>query len=172
MRQSLARLTRRQLIVLAILLVGDVALLFIGFLIVHQAAPASAVTSLPPTTCQEIGAQLLLQHNLAGASRLDADGALRFELSGQDAAGLILPRASDAAWEALAAAATLPDMGCGPYQLVRVDVPEPERQPGSRLLVEVNWLDLRAWSRGELDDGELAARARVTLYVPPEPIRP
>jgi hypothetical protein len=123
-------------------------------------------------SCQVLGAQHLAVRNLAGVARLDADGALRFELSGQDIAGSPLSRASEAAWEALAAAVGLSEMGCGPYRVVRVDVPDPSGQPGARLLVEVNWIDLRAWGKGELDDGELAAHSTATSYLRPGPTHP
>ena len=175
MRQA-AGLSRRQKIFLAALFAGDMALLLAGFLIV-RGAPAVGAAALAPfglsqKSCQAIGAQLLAQHNLAGATRLDPDGALRFELSGQDATGRLLPRASEAAWDALAAALAVPDAGCGPYPTMRVDVPDPNGPPGGRLLVQVNWIDLRAWGKGELDDGELASRVTATTYVHPEPVQP
>lgn len=171
MRRTL-NFSRRQIIALVALFAGDVALLLVGWLIVRGTAPAGAATAASPASCQATGAQLLVRHNLAGASRLDAGGVLHFELSGQDASGFPLPRASDAAWDALAAALALPDAGCGPYRLVRVDVPDPSGQPGSRLLVQVDWIDLRAWGKGELDDGELAARVQATSYLLPKAIRP
>ena len=172
MRRVFASLTRKQIITLVALFAGDVALLLIGFMIVRGTAPVGAATSTPPANCQAIGAELLAVHNLAGAARLDADGGLRFELSGRDAAGLLLPRASEVAWDALPLALALPDAGCGPYPTVRVDVPDPSGQPGGRLLVEVNWIDLRAWGKGELDDGELAARVKTVSYVHPERVQP
>ena len=173
-------LSRRQKIFLAALFAGDMALLLAGFLIVRGAprllqsvgAAAPAPFGLSQTSCQAVGAQMLARHNLAGATRLDPDGALRFELSGQDAAGRLLPRASEAAWDALAAALAVPDAGCGPYPTMRVDVPDPNGPPGGRLLVQVNWIDLRAWGKGELDDGELASRVTATTYVHPEPVQP
>jgi hypothetical protein len=54
---------------------------------------------------------------------------------------------------------------------VRVDVPNPNSQSGGRLLVEVSWIDLRAWGERELDDGELAARVKAFSYTQPEIIR-
>jgi|GEM_PF-2447623 len=167
MRRALASLTRKQTITLAALFAADVALLLAGFMIVRGTAPAGAATSTPPANCQAIGAELLAAHNLAGAARLDSDGGLRFELSGR-----LLPRASEVAWDALPLALALPEAGCGPYPAARVDVPDPSGQPGGRLLVEVNWIDLRAWGKGELDDGELATRIKATSYIHPEPIRP
>jgi hypothetical protein len=173
MRRILASLSRRQIILLAVLFVADVTLLAVGLMIVREPMPVSAVpSSSSQASCQAIGAQLLAGRNLAGTARLDADGALRLELSGSDVSGRSLPQASEAAWDALAVAPALPDAGCGPYPSVRVDVPDPSGQPGGRLLVEVSWIDLRAWSKRELDDGELAARIKATLYVQPEPLRP
>lgn len=172
MRRAWAKLTRRQIVTLAALFAGDVTVLVAAWMIVREAAPAGAATSLPPAACQTTGARLLAQRNLAGTARLDADGGLRFELSGYDVSGRPLPRASELAWDALAVAPTMPDAGCGPYPMVRVDVPDPSGRPGARLLVEVNWIDVRAWGRGELDDGELATRLKATLYTNPEPIRP
>jgi hypothetical protein len=175
MRRTLG-LSRRQKIFLAVLFAGDMALLLAGFLIVRGAPSVGAAAPVPSglsqKSCQAIGAQLLAQHNLAGATRLDPDGTLRFELSGQDATGRLLPRASEAAWDALAAALAMPDAGCGPYPTMRVDVPDPNGPPGGRLLVQVNWIDLRAWGKGELDDGELASRVTATAYVHPEPVQP
>jgi len=40
------------------------------------------------------------------------------------------------------------------------------------LLVEVSWIDLHAWGKRELDDGELAARVKAISYAQPEAIRP
>jgi hypothetical protein len=172
MRDAWASLKRVQKVVLVALLVGDVALLATGGLIVRGAAPAPAPVPALAPDCQAVSARLLAQRNLAGAARLDADGGLRFELSGQDAAGRLLPRASEMAWDALAAAALLPHSGCGPYSSLRVDIPDPGGQPGARLLVQVNWIDLRAWGKGELDDGELAARVQALNYFHPEPVQP
>ena len=172
MRRAAGRLTRRQILTLAVLFVGDVALLLAGLTIVRGMAPASAATPVSPAICQAVGAQLLASRNLAGTARLDADGGLRLELSGQDSSGRTLQRATEVAWDVLPLALALPESGCGPYPAVRVDVPDPSGQPGGRLLVEVSWIDLRAWAKGELDDGELSVRLKTTFYIHPEPIRP
>jgi hypothetical protein len=173
MRKISAGLNRRQVLLLAVLFVADVTLLTVGWMIVREPVPVSAVPSIPSqANCQSIGAQLLAGRGLAGTARLDADGALRFELSGTDGSGSSMPRASEVAWDALAVAPALPDAGCGPYPFVRVDVPDPAGQAGSRLLVELSWIDLRAWARRELDDGELAARVKTFSYAQPEAIRP
>src|SRR5512137_138470 len=121
MRRISASLSRRQSMVLAALFVADVVLLAVGFMIMREPVPVSAVPASPSqANCQAIGAQLLAGHDLAGIARLDADGALRLELSGTDVSGHPLPRASEAAWDALAVVPALPDAGCGPYPAVRI----------------------------------------------------
>ena len=172
-RKISSGLTRRQVLLLTVLFVADVTLLAAGLTIVREPAPVSAVPSGPSqASCQSIGAQLLAGRGLAGTARLDADGALRFELSGTDVSGNSVPRAGEVAWDALAVAQALPAAGCGPYPFVRVDVPDPAGQAGSRLLVELNWIDLRAWAKRELDDGELATRVKIVSYAQPEAIQP
>ena len=174
MHKAFAGLTRRQLIILAFLFVGDVAVLLMGFLIATGQPPPvdAAVPAMSQASCQAMGAERLAAHNLAGVAQLDADGALHFELSGRDISGNTLQRVTEAAWDALGAAASLSEEGCGPYPAVRVDVPDSVGQPGAHLQVEVNWIDLRAWGEHELDDGELAARSSMTTYVQPELTQP
>src|SRR5512136_2561568 len=152
MIRALARLSRRQLVALAVLFCGDVAVLAAGFLLVtRQPAPAQEpVSEVNQASCQALSAEQLAAHHLAGTTRLEADGSLRFELTGQDTAGRALPRPSDAAWDVLSAAAVaLPRAGCGPYRFVRVQVPD-SSEASVALLVEVNGIDLRAWGEHEL----------------------
>jgi hypothetical protein len=180
MIRTVARLSRLQRLILAALLLGDIAVLGAGFFVVtNQPAPVETVASadVPDTvtpdagapkavdlaSCQALGAEQLAARNLAGTTRLDADGSLRFELTGQDTAGRALDRPSEAAWDVLAAAVALPQAGCGPYPFVRVQVLESGGAPDTLLLVEVNGIDLRAWGERELDDGELATRAQVSI---------
>lgn len=167
MIKALARLSRRQLVALAMLFAGDVAVLAAGLMMVtRQPAPVQeTVSEVDQASCQALGAEQLAAHNLAGTTRLDADGSLRFELSGQDTAGRELPRPSEAAWDVLAAAVALPQAGCGPYPFVRVQAPDSSGPPGTLLLVQVNGIDLRAWGEHELDDGELSARSRAWTTV-------
>ena len=168
MIKALACLSRRQLVTLAMLFFGDVAILAAGFILVtSQHAPSQeTVSEIDQASCQALSAEQLAAHNLAGTTRLEADGSLRFELTGQDTAGQELPRPSEAAWDVLmAAAVALPQAGCGPYPFVRVQVPDSSGPPGTVLLVEVNGIDLRAWGEHELDDGELSARSRALTFV-------
>jgi hypothetical protein len=168
MRKAFTSLSRRQALVLTVLFLGDVAVLAAGFLIVRQPAPIEPpVPVISAASCQALAAEKLAALNLAGVAQLDPDGAVRLELSGRDLSGDTLPRAIEGVWEALAAAAALAEADCGPYRSVRVDVPDWNGPPGAHLLVEVNWIDLRAWGERELDDGELAARSNMTTYILP-----
>lgn len=168
MRQAFTSLSRRQIMVLSLLLVGDVAVLAAGFLIVRQPGPAQApVVAISKASCQALAAEQLSARNLAGVTRVDAQDSLQIELSGRTLSGDALPRAIEATWDALAAAAAIVKIGCGPFRSARVDVPDASGPPGARLAVEVNWIDLRAWGQRELDDGELAVRSNMTTYVLP-----
>jgi hypothetical protein len=193
MIKAVTRLSRLQRLILAVLFVGDVVVLAAGFFIVNnQPAPIeiAASVALPTATSdtgvlntgvpktvdqasfQALGAEQLAVRNLAGTIRLDADGSLRFELTGQDTGGGALARPSEAAWDVLAAAAALPQAGCGLYPFVRVQVPDSNGPPDAQLLVEVNGIDLRAWGERELDDGELSARSKASHLVRPSSAQP
>ena len=64
----------------------------------------------------------------------------------------------------LGATTRLAALGCGPYNLVRVDVPDPEGRPDARLILELTGPELQLWVDGQLDDGQLAERMRRKLY--------
>jgi hypothetical protein len=53
---------------------------------------------------------------------------------------------------------------CGPYNNVQVDVPDPDKHPNTRLILDVNWPDIQAWANGTIDDGQLSDRMRRRLY--------
>ncbi len=71
---------------------------------------------------------------------------------------------SSQAWDVFSATTRLAAMGCGPYNLVRVDVPDPEGRPDARLILELTGPELQMWVNGQLDDGQLAERMRRQLY--------
>ncbi len=68
------------------------------------------------------------------------------------------------AWDVFSATTQLATMGCGPYNLVRVDVPDPEGRPDARLILELTGPELQMWVDGQVDDGQLAERMRRQLY--------
>lgn len=169
----LGSLNRRQKIALGSMALVNLITLALAAVVLR--AGASAVASAPVIgpgeACGDIAARLLSHRAIAGLASVGDDNVLRVHLTGLDTHGKPLPQASDMAWDALAAVVTLPRLGCGPYQRIEIDVPAPEgvgeSGPNTRLLVSANWLDLRAWSYGELDDSALAQRLETTLYTQP-----
>lgn len=71
---------------------------------------------------------------------------------------------SDQAWDVFSATTRLTNMGCGPYNLIRVDVPDPEGRPAVRMLYELTGQELQLWAAGQLNDEQLAERMRRQLY--------
>ncbi|MBN1890580.1 MAG: hypothetical protein JW850_21480 [Thermoflexales bacterium] len=162
-------LTRRQKSVLSVLGVANLAVLALVFIVLR----ASTTDLSPPpqpdlrSTCGSLAARLLAQRHIAGSASIDSDNVLHLRLTGLDIGGQPFSQPSDVAWDALAAAVSLPQQGCGPYPRVQVDVPVENDPATIRLLVSVNWLDLHAWGYGELDDEQLAERAESSLYAQP-----
>ncbi len=130
-------------------------------------APAPVSSPRPPDTsvaCRTAAARALAERGVAGTVTLHADGSLEFALSGDD---------STDAWEAFAVSVALPAQGCGPYDPIRIDVPDPSRAPNRRLVVEARWADVAAWSLGRIGDEALSERAARSAYVTvPLPPRP
>ncbi len=112
----------------------------------------------PHNACRTIATSALAERDVAGTIAIRAGDSIDFRLSGDDPA---------AAWSALAAAADLPARGCGPYDLVRIDVPDPSLALNLRLVVEARWADVLAWSQGRLDDAALSERMARSTYVQP-----
>jgi hypothetical protein len=71
---------------------------------------------------------------------------------------------SDQAWDVFSATTRLAAMGCGPYNLVRVDVPDPDGRPDVRLYYELTGPELQLWAEGKMDDAQLAQRMRRQMY--------
>jgi hypothetical protein len=151
---------RQRNVLIGLALANVILLASIGTLALSP-APAATPTALPaaPDTsvaCQAEAASALAHREVAGTIALRADGSVDFALSGDDP--------SDA-WAAFAVSAELAANGCGPYDPVRVDVPDPSRIPGLRLVVEARWADVQAWSQGRLDDETLSDRAARSTYL-------
>lgn len=170
----LGLLNRRQKIALVGMALVNLITLALAAAVLRAGAPgvASAPVIGPGEACGDLAARLLSRRAIAGSASVGNDNVLRVHLTGLDTSGKPLPQASDMAWDALAAVVILPHLGCGPYQRIEIDVPAPEgaseSNPHARLLVSANWLDLRAWGYGELDDSALAQRLETTLYTQPE----
>ena len=102
----------------------------------------------------------------------EANAALAFRQRGVAASVAITREAllvtvngsSDQAWDVFSATTRLGTMGCGPYNLIRVDVPDPEGRPDVRLYYELTGPELQLWADGKLDDAQLAVRMRRQMY--------
>ena len=102
----------------------------------------------------------------------EANAALAFRQQGVAASVSITREAllvtvngsSDQAWDVFSATTRLGTMGCGPYNLIRVDVPDPEGRPDVRLYYELTGQELQLWVEGQLNDAQLAERMRRQMY--------
>jgi hypothetical protein len=120
------------------------------------------VTPLPlhaANACQAEAARALAKQNIAGIVAIRDDGSIDFTMSGDDPAD---------AWVGFAISAELPKLGCGPYNPIRVDAPDPSRIANRRLVVEASWLDVQAWSQGHIDDAALSERMTRASYTRPD----
>ena len=102
----------------------------------------------------------------------EANAALAFRQQGVAASVSITREAllvtingpSDEAWDVFSATTRLSTMGCGPYNLIRVDVPDPEGRADVRLSYELTGPELQMWAEGQLTDAQLAERMRRQMY--------
>jgi hypothetical protein len=155
MSHILTTLSRRQR--LALLLVGLLNVLVIGgllLIVLTDAPPPLTAITDNNAQCEANAALRLRQHGVA-ASVVITQQTLLITVSGPDAA---------AAWDVFSATVQLAAIHCGPYNLIRVDVPDPDRRPAYRLVLELTGPELQAWADGRLTDGQLAERTRRQLY--------
>jgi hypothetical protein len=157
MSYILSTLSRRRR--LTLLLVGLLnALVFGGLLLLvltDTPLPPAAITTPDNSAQCEASAALGLRQRGVAASVAITQQTLLITVIGPDAA---------AAWEVFSATVQLAAIHCGPYNLIRVDVPDPDQRPAYRLVLELTGPELQAWADGRLTDGQLAERTRRQLY--------
>ncbi len=159
-RFSLGSLTRQQRLVLGVALLLNVIILGALVWLVFSNVPASTPSPAPiipnnSIECENNAALSLRQQGVSGSVTISGSESIQVYINGPDAG---------AAWNVFSTTATLLAYGCGPYQMVRVDVPEPDQRANTRLRLEVNWSDVQAWVAGSIDDGQLSDRMRRQLY--------
>jgi hypothetical protein len=159
-------LSRRQIIAVAVIAVLN--LLVLGGLVLllstADSTPLLALTPGPDNNVQcEANAALILRQQNVAASVSITDSALLVNVIGPDAA---------AAWDVFSMTAKLHRLNCGPYNLVRVDVPDPAGQPATRLVLELTGLEVQYWAEGQLTDGQLSDRMRRLQYQTRRPATP
>jgi hypothetical protein len=154
--------TRQRRVLAGLGLANLILLAAMGSLMLSPAAdvfpPEKVAPSGDRSACRSTAALALADHGVAGAIAIHADGGIEFTLSGGDATE---------AWDALAVSLALPDQGCGPYDPIRIDLPDPSGAPKLRLVVEARWADAQAWSLGRIDDAALSERMRRSTYLSP-----
>jgi hypothetical protein len=153
----LSTLSRRRQ--LTLLLVGLFNVLLIGgllLLVLTDTPLPPTATTAPDNSAQcEANAALRLRQRGVAASVAITQQTLLVTVIGPDAA---------AAWEVFSATVQLAAIRCGPYNLIRVDIPDPDQRPAYRLVLELTGSELQAWADGRLTDGQLVERTRRQLY--------
>jgi hypothetical protein len=160
-----SKLSRTQLIAIAAIAVLNL-LVFGGLilLVTGEDPPPPALTVGPDNSAEcEANAALALRQQGVAASVSITGSALFVNVIGPDAA---------AAWDVFSMTARLNRLNCGPYNLVRVDVPDPAGQAGTRLVLELTGLEVQYWAGGQLTDGQLAERMRRLQYQTRPPVTP
>jgi hypothetical protein len=157
MWSSLSTRQRRVLIGLGL---ANLTLLIVAGTFVLTPEPETSPIPTPTLSsqaieCRTIAARLLADHEVAGTIAVYSDGSIEFVIGGDD---------PTAAWDSLAVSVEMTQRGCGPYDPIRVDVPDPSRVADRRLVVEARWIDVLAWSQGQIDDAKLSDRSKRTSY--------
>jgi hypothetical protein len=157
-RFSLSSLTRQQRLVLGAAFLFNVAILTTLIWLVSSTPPIAPPPPIEPNNtieCENNAALSLRQQGVSGSVTISGSESIQVYINGTHAG---------AAWNVFSTTTTLMTEACGPYQVVRVDVPDPDQRPKTRLRLEVNWPDVRAWADGSIDDGQLSDRMRRRLY--------
>ena len=154
--------TRQRNLLIGLAVANLIVLTALGALLLAP-APQPIAVATPPTpdtriACRAAAARALAERDVAGTVALRADGSIDFTLSSDDPAD---------AWDAFAVSAELPAQACGPYDPIRIDVADPSLAPDRRLVVEVRWADVKAWSLGQIGDEALSHRTTRLSYTRP-----
>jgi hypothetical protein len=147
-------LTRQQrlVVITGAVVIALIFLSAIALLIFDQPPQALPLPDLG-APCEANAALLFRQNGVASSVSITRE-ALLVTLSG----------ASDQAWDVFSATTRLAAIGCGPYNLIRVDVPDPDGRPDVRLYYELTGPELQLWAEGKLNDAQLAERMRRQMY--------
>jgi len=151
-------LSRKQIITVAVIAVLNLIVLggLVVLLTTEDPVPLLALTPAPDNNVQcEATAALTLRQQGVAASVSITNSALIANVTGPAAA---------AAWDVFSMTAKLSRLNCGPYNLVRVDVPDPTGQADTRLVLELTGLEVDYWATGQLTDGQLSERMRRLQY--------
>jgi hypothetical protein len=162
-RFSLGALTRQQRLMLGAALLVNVIILgvLVWLVFSNPVQPPPQPLLIGPgnsIACENNAALNLRQQGVSGSITISGSESILVYVNGTDAG---------AAWNVFSTTVTLLRFNCGPYAVVRVDVPDPNQRPNTRLVLAVNWPDIQAWANNTLDDGQLSDRMRRRLYQTP-----
>jgi hypothetical protein len=162
-RFRLGALTRQQRLVLGAALLLNVIILgvLIWLVLSTPSEPLPRPAPIGPNNsieCENNAAFNLRQQGVSGSIMISGSESIQVYVNGTDAG---------AAWNVFSTTVTLLRFNCGPYATVRVDVPDPNLRPNTRLMLDVSWPDVQAWANGTIDDGQLSDRMRRRLYQTP-----
>ncbi|HET7377458.1 MAG TPA: hypothetical protein VFK30_12165 [Anaerolineae bacterium] len=162
-RFTLNSLTRQQRLILGLALLMNVIVL--GVLVWLVTSPSVLPEPLPQPTepgntieCENNAALNLRQQGISGSITINRTESIQVYVDSSDAS---------TAWNVFSTTLTLLRYNCGPYAVVRVNVPDPDQRPNLRLVLEVNWADVQSWANRSIDDGQLSDRMRRRIYQTP-----
>jgi hypothetical protein len=148
---------RRQKALLIGLAVFNAVVLILAIILLADTPPPPIYPTTGPDNsaqCEEDAALNLRQRGVA-ASVTITNSVLLVNVTAPDAT---------AAWDVFSATNKLVQLGCGPYNLIRVDVPDPDHRPNLRLVLELTGPEIQVWADGKLNDEQLAVRMRRAVY--------
>ncbi len=154
-RDTFRALSRRQRILLISIGIFNLVVLILLVLILFTNQPAEPTVTLADNSpqCEETAALNLRQSGVA-ASVTITNQAMLVRVDGSSAE----------AWDVFSMTSKLVALGCGPYNLIRVDVPDPQGRADVRMTLELTGPEVQIWATGVLNDAQLADRMRRQLY--------
>lgn len=147
-------MTRQQRIALiAVVAVNAVVFIAAFILLSGETPPEPLIWPDTGAPCEAYAASSFRQYNVAASVTITREAML-----------VTIDGPSTQAWDVFSVTARLATLGCGPYNLVRVDVPDPDGRPNVRLIYELTGPELQLWLDGKSSDVELAQRMRRQVY--------
>jgi hypothetical protein len=154
LRELFEALTRQQRIALLAIIVMNAVIFIAAFaLLLGDTPPEPVVWPDTGAPCEAYAAASFRQQNVAASVTITREAML-----------VTVDGPSTQAWDVFSTTARIAKLGCGPYNLVRVDVPDPDGRPGIRLIYELTGPELQAWLDGQMSDVQLAERMRRQVY--------
>lgn len=162
LRELFESLTRQQRIALIAVIVLNAVVFIAAFILLSgQTPPEPLIWPDTGAPCEAYAAASFHQQNVAASVTIT-----------REAMFVTIDGPSTQAWDVFSITARIATLGCGPYNLVRVDVPDPDGRPNVRLIYELTGPELQLWLDGKSSDVELAQRMRRQVYQTAPPVTP